>query len=349
MGTRKFPMKNKWIAAAAALALSASLIPGAMAAEMKEYTLEEADRLTDLYRYDGYQADNPGTDFTMWYRDTMLDVEITEEGQSQGYLMASIGPECMLSVKLLDENISLEDYTKRVQEGVSPSAEIQKVNDVDFAIYDEPENEGVFCRVAAALTASLAVSASAASVGHAHDECAVWNNFVNNNLGGNNVGAAGLGYTNSVFSYKTDGWRFEFKFDAKGRPVAGEVYNMAELAQTAATVSSYTKVKLPKGVRSTYTACKEAITVKEMDAICEATEGLNNLTVFKQRNISNVTAGETATFKLWTVGKRNSAVVLFRAEGATEWTILAQGEAGQKEVADVALPGNGAYAVCMAW
>ena len=203
--------------------------------------------------------------------------------------------------------------------------------------------------MAAALTASLAVSASAASVGHAHDECSVWNNFVNNNLDGNNVGAAGLGYTNSVFSYKTDGWRFEFKFDAKGRPVAGEVYNMAELAQTAATVSSYTKVKLPKGVRSTYTACKEAITVKEMDAICEATEGLNNLTVFKQRNISNVTAGETATFKLWTVGKRNSAVVLFRAEGATEWTILAQGEAGQKEVADVALPGNGAYAVCMAW
>ena len=127
MGTRKLPMKNKWIAAAAALALSASLIPGAMAAEMKEYTLEEADRLTDLYRYDGYQADIPGTDFTMWYRDTMLDVEITEEGQSQGYLMASIGLDCMLSVKLLDE----------------------KVNDVDFAIYDEPENEGVFCRVAA--------------------------------------------------------------------------------------------------------------------------------------------------------------------------------------------------------
>ena len=133
-------MKNKWIAAVAALALSASLIPGAMAAEMKEYTLEEADRLTDLYRYDGYQADIPGTDFTMWYRDTMLDVEITEEGQSQGYLMASIGLDCMLSVKLLDENISLEDYTKRVQESVSPSAEIQKVNDVDFAM---------FCRVAA--------------------------------------------------------------------------------------------------------------------------------------------------------------------------------------------------------
>ena len=148
-GTQKLLMKKKWIAVTAALALSASLIPGAMAAEMKEYTLEEADTLTDLYGYDGYKADIPGTDFTMWYRDTMIDVEITEEGQKQGYLLASIGPTCMLSVKLLDENISLEEYTKQVQEGISPSAEIQKVNDVDFAIYDEPENDGVLCRVAA--------------------------------------------------------------------------------------------------------------------------------------------------------------------------------------------------------
>lgn len=196
--------------------------------------------------------------------------------------------------------------------------------------------------LATALTASLAVSASAASVGHAHGECSIWNKFVTEgDAWGNPVG----GNTNTVFNVRTtNGWYLEV--DAKGQ---AHWYDMGELAKTAATVSSYTKVKLPKGVRSTYTACKEAITVKEMNAICEATEGLNNLTVFKQRNISNVTAGETATFKLWTVGKKNSTVVLFRAEGATEWTILAQGEAGQKEVADVALPGNGAYAVCMAW
>ena len=182
--------------------------------------------------------------------------------------------------------------------------------------------------MAAALTASLAVSASAASVGHAHGECSVWNDFVSNTTGV-------AGKTNTVFNWGTAG--------------TCQGYDMGVLAQTAATVSSYTKVTLPKGARSTYTACKEAITVKEMNAICEATEGLNNLTVFKQRNVSNVNAGDTATFKLWTVGKKNSTVVLFRAEGATEWTVLAQGEAGQKEVADVALPGNGAYAVCMAW
>lgn len=196
--------------------------------------------------------------------------------------------------------------------------------------------------MAAALTASLAVSASAASVGHAHDECSIWNHFV---AGGGVATAPGFvgGNTNTVFNTKTAGIQIEQ--EGKTRVV----YWMNWYANTAATVSSYTKVKLPKGVRSTYTACKEAITVKEMNAICEATEGLNNLTVFKQRNVSNVNAGDTATFKLWTVGKKNSTVVLFRAEGATEWTILAQGEAGQKEVADVALPGNGAYAVCMAW
>lgn len=201
--------------------------------------------------------------------------------------------------------------------------------------------------MAAALTASLAVSASAASVGHAHDECSIWNGFV---TGTNGVtltkpGTPAPGNTNTVFNNDTAGAFITFDKDGN---VTG-YYNMNQLARTAATVSSYTKVTLPKGVRSTYTACKEAITVKEMNAICEATEGLNNLTVFKQRNVSNVNAGDTATFKLWTVGKRNSTVVLFRAEGAEEWTVLAQGEAGQKEVADVALPGNGAYAVCMAW
>lgn len=191
--------------------------------------------------------------------------------------------------------------------------------------------------LAAALTASLAVSASAASVGHAHGECSIWNKFVTE---GDAWGNPVSGNTNTVFNVRTtNGWYLEV--DAKGQP---HWYDMGELAKTAATVSSYTKVTLPKGVRSTYTACKEAITPKEMDGL-----GIGNLTVFKQRNISNVNAGDTATFKLWTVGKRNSAVVLFRAEGATEWTVLAQGEAGQKEVADVALPGNGAYAVCMAW
>ena len=172
--------------------------------------------------------------------------------------------------------------------------------------------------LAAALAASLAVSASAAGIGHTC-ECADWNNYVNN-------GAPG--YTNTVFNVGTPGAR-------------------QANAQLAATVSSYTRVKLPRGARSTYTSHAEAITAKELDAACEAA-GVANLTVFKQRNVTGV--AEPMTVKLWTVGKKNSVVVLFRAADQTDWTVAAVGEAGEKEIADFTLPAaDGAYAVCMAW
>lgn len=142
-------MKKQWLAFAAALVLSASLMPGVAEAKIDEYTLEQADAETDSLGYDGYKADIPGTDFTMWYRDTMMDVELTEEGQAQGYLMVSMGPNCMLSVKVLEDEMTLAAYQEAVQDGVAPAAKTYRVNGVDFVIYDEPENEGVLCRVAA--------------------------------------------------------------------------------------------------------------------------------------------------------------------------------------------------------
>lgn len=149
MGARGWYMKKRWIAFAVALALSASLMPGVAEAKIDEYTLEQAEAEMDANGYDGYKADIPGTNFTMWYRDTMMDAELTEEGQAQGYLMVSIGKTCMLSVKLLDDKMTLEEYTKAVRDGVAPSAKTCKVNDVDFVVYDEPVNDGVSCRVAA--------------------------------------------------------------------------------------------------------------------------------------------------------------------------------------------------------
>lgn len=164
--------------------------------------------------------------------------------------------------------------------------------------------------LAATLVASLAVSASAAGVTHAED-CAEWNDFLKN--------SGAPGYTSTVFAPNS----------------------------TPAVVSNYTRVTLPRGAHSTYTSHAEAITAKELDAACEAA-GVKNLTVFKQRNVTGV--AEPVTVKLWTVGKKNSVVVLFRAAGATDWTVAAVGEAGQKEVADFTLPAaDGAYAVCMAW
>lgn len=177
--------------------------------------------------------------------------------------------------------------------------------------------------LAAALAASMAVSASAVSVGHAHDECSVWNWALANGDANNRIVP---GNASSVFDVTL------------GYPEA----------ITAATVAHYTRVDLPKGVKSTYTACKEAITEEEMDAICEGSGSMHALTVFKQRNLSNVTAGDEVSFRLWTVGKKNSVVVLFRAEGDTAWQVLGQSNAGVKDIT-VTLPGNGAYAVCMTW
>lgn len=183
--------------------------------------------------------------------------------------------------------------------------------------------------LAATLAASLAASAGAAGIAHTGD-CDLWNDFVN--------GSGVPGYTNTVFNTETAGWWFG----------DDEVWHdMGALAQTAATVSSYTRVKLPRGARSTYTSDAEAITSKELVKACEDA-GVANLTVFKQRNVTGV--AEPMTVKLWTVGKKNSVVVLFRAAGQTDWTVAAVGEAGEKEIADFTLPAaDGAYAVCMAW
>lgn len=178
----------------------------------------------------------------------------------------------------------------------------------------------------AALAASLAVSASAVSVGHAHDECSVWNDFVTNT-------PAVAGNTNTVFNWGTAG--------------TCQGYNMATLAQTAATVSSYTRVTLPRNIKSGYTSCKEAITVKEMDAVCDA-EGLEHLTVFKQRNLEGVSGSQTIAFNLWTCGPKNSVVVLYREKGAATWQVLVKGGVGVKSVS-ATVDKDGAYAVCMAW
>ena len=169
--------------------------------------------------------------------------------------------------------------------------------------------------MATALTASLAVSASAASVGHAHGECSLWNELVNRY--GHPAGAVTV-----------------FQFD-RGY--------MGEWSKIARTVSRYTRLTLPKGVREGFTDCRDAITVEELDGM-----GLGNLTVFKQRELTGVQAGATVDVRLWTCGPKNSVVVLFREAGQDAWTVLAQGENGSKDV-QATLPGDGAIAVCMTW
>ena len=110
-------------------------------------------------------------------------------------------------------------------------------------------------------------------------------------------------------------------------------------------------LSLTEGVGQTWTKCAEAATVKEMKAVCEADERINNLTIFRQRNVTDVPAeGADISVKLWPCAPdkhdNQATVVLFRAEGAKEWKVV--GYAADK-VCDAHLDGNGAYIVALAW
>ena len=116
--------------------------------------------------------------------------------------------------------------------------------------------------------------------------------------------------------------------------------------------ADYVKVlDITDETEQTWTKCAEALTTAEGVAICEADERLNNLTVFRQRNVTNPNGAIDISVKLWPCNperKHNQAVViLFRAEGTEEWTVV--GYNNESNECSANLPGNGAYVVAMAW
>lgn len=116
--------------------------------------------------------------------------------------------------------------------------------------------------------------------------------------------------------------------------------------------ADYVKVlDITDETEQTWTKCAEALTTAEGVAICEADERLNNLTVFRQRNVTNPNGAIDITVKLWPCNperKSNQAVViLFRAEGTEAWTVV--GYNNESNECSANLPGNGAYVVAMAW
>ncbi len=116
--------------------------------------------------------------------------------------------------------------------------------------------------------------------------------------------------------------------------------------------ADYVKVlDITDGTEQTWTKCAEALTTAEGVAICEADERLNNLTVFRQRNVTNPNGAIDISVKLWPCNpekKTNQAVViLFRAEGAEEWSVV--GYNNESNECTATLPGNGAYVVALAW
>jgi len=167
--------------------------------------------------------------------------------------------------------------------------------------------------LAVCLVAAMAISASAAAptvVGHNHDLCNFLY-FVVNNVPNNN-------------------WS----------PSWGALLS----------ADNVSVLDITEGTEETLTSCAQAITEKELVAVCEGNEAINNLTVFRQRNVTNDTPINISV-KLWPcnpVKKTNQAVVvLFRAEGDETWSVV--GYNNTDNVCNATLPSSGAYVVAMAW
>ena len=187
--------------------------------------------------------------------------------------------------------------------------------------------------LALALFAALAVGASADVVPHAHhvDPCA------------SDVGE----------------WPWVLVDD----DLLTTIYNLTDYPEIQAAVVEQVQAQIrysaqqvkvldiTDGVAQTWTTEAQAITADELTAICENNEyGIENLTVFRQRNVSGAEGEIELSVKLWPCApdkhEAHATVVLFRAEDAEEWTVV--GYAADK-VCDATLAGNGAYVVALAW
>lgn len=187
--------------------------------------------------------------------------------------------------------------------------------------------------LAVALIATLAISASAATV-VVHDQSAWeiqnqiehgWCDFLNNQAGP----FVGPGFMANNVLY-----------------TSGRDYVQTNVAACSQMVQI---IEAPEDMEQTWTTCAQALTIAQAKQICEDNDDINNLTVFRQRNV--ITAGGTLTLRLWPCDparKANqSVVVLYQPEGG-EWTVLGN-QFGEKDIT-VALPaGCGAYAVCLGW
>lgn len=115
--------------------------------------------------------------------------------------------------------------------------------------------------------------------------------------------------------------------------------------------TNYVKIlSITDGTKQTLTTCAQAITIDELQAICDENEDIENLTVFKQRNVKGDGAIDISV-KLWPCNpqrKQNQAVViLFRAADSEEWSVVGYND--ESNECEATLAGDGAYVVAMAW
>lgn len=142
------------------LALCLSFVPGSAAAEqgqtegeeealvLAEFTLENARELIGYYGWEGVTGSVAKTGIRFWRPAALQRVELSQKMIDAGYIDAFYASNCTLSVILQNYEIDLKEYQDIVESSGYGNVRVESVNGRDFVIYDEPQKDGSFCRVA---------------------------------------------------------------------------------------------------------------------------------------------------------------------------------------------------------
>lgn len=152
-----------------ALALCLSLIPAALASEpdskpysepeeltelkeLKDYTYESAWEVITTNMWEGVSCSVNEAKLKFWLPAGVVRMELTEKAKAAGYLISYGAPDLLLIVSYMDyDGISLEEYLEIVTDSGYENARMEEVNGIDTVIYDEPQEDGTLCRVAASV------------------------------------------------------------------------------------------------------------------------------------------------------------------------------------------------------
>lgn len=151
---------RKMLAWVLVLALCLSFVPGFAAAEQEqtegeeeapvlaEFTLENARKLIGYYGWEGVTGSVGKTGIRFWRPSAMQRAELSQKMIDAGYIDAFYASNCTLSVILQDYEIDLKEYQDIVESSGYGNVRAESVNGREFVIYDEPQKDGSFCRVA---------------------------------------------------------------------------------------------------------------------------------------------------------------------------------------------------------
>lgn len=149
---------RRFFAIAVVAAVFLSLLPGALAKgtdteeeapTLASFTLEDARTLISYYGWEGVDGAIAQAGIRFWRPAAMERLDLTQLSNTNGCIAAFAAPDCTLMVTPVDYGIDFKEYQQAVQDSGFDNIRFETVNGVDFVLYDEPQKDGSFCRVAA--------------------------------------------------------------------------------------------------------------------------------------------------------------------------------------------------------